>query len=111
VRLVRILSDECKKTPARSISDVGWSEFFSQLEYKCNNFGKTILKIGRFEPSSKMCSICGTINHDLVLKDRAWTCESCSTTHDRDINAAINIKKMALQEQNLLPSFRVGTTR
>ena len=96
---------------ARSISDVGWSEFFSQLEYKCNNFGKTILKIGRFEPSSKMCSICGTINHDLVLKDRAWTCESCSTTHDRDINAAINIKKMALQEQNLLPSFGVGTTR
>ncbi len=96
---------------SRSISDVGWSEFFRQLEYKCNYYGKTLLKIGRFEPSSKMCSICGTINHDLTLKDREWTCNNCSTSHDRDINAAINIKKMALQEQNLLPSFRVGTTR
>ena len=96
---------------ARSISDVGWSEFFRQLEYKCTNYGKTLLKIGQFEPSSKMCSVCGTINHDLTLKDRVWTCTSCSNTHDRDINAAINIKKMALQGQNLLPSFRVGTTR
>jgi putative transposase len=96
---------------ARSISDVGWSEFSRQLEYKCIRQGKTLLKIGRFEPSSKMCSVCGTINHDLTLKDRVWTCNSCSNTHDRDINAAINIKKMALQEQNLLPTFRVGTTR
>jgi putative transposase len=96
---------------ARSISDVGWSEFFRQLEYKCIEHGKTLLKIGQFEPSSKMCSVCGTINHDLILKDRVWTCTSCSTTHDRDINAAINIKKMALQGQNLLPTIRVGTTR
>lgn len=96
---------------ARSISDVGWSEFSRQLEYKCIRQGKTLLKIGRFEPSSKMCSVCGTINHNLTLKDRVWTCDSCSNTHDRDINAAINIKKMALQGQNLLPTFRVGTTR
>lgn len=59
---------------ARSISDVGWSEFFRQLEYKCKWYGKTLLKIGRFEPSSKLCSVCGYTNHDLTLKDREWTC-------------------------------------
>jgi putative transposase len=90
---------------ARSISDVGWSELFRQLEYKCTQYGKTLLKIGQFEPSSKLCSICGTINRDLTLQDREWTCSDCGTHHDRDINAAINIKKMALQGQNLLPNF------
>jgi len=89
---------------ARSISDVGWSELFRQLEYKCNMYGKTLLKIGQFEPSSKLCSICGYINHDLTLEDREWTCPECGIHHDRDINAAINIKKMALQAQNLLPN-------
>jgi putative transposase len=93
------------KNLARSISDVGWSEFFRQLEYKCTYYGKTLLKIGRFEPSSKLCSVCGTINRDLTLQDREWTCSDCGTNHDRDINAAINIKKMALQDQNLLPKF------
>ena len=90
---------------ARSISDVGWSELFRQLGYKCTQYGKTLLKIGQFEPSSKLCSVCGTSNRDLTLKDREWTCPSCGTYHDRDINAAINIKKMALQGQNLLPVF------
>ena len=90
---------------ARSISDVGWSELFRQLEYKCTQYGKTLLKIGQFEPSSKLCSVCGSINRDLTLHDREWTCPECSTRHDRDINAAINIKKMALQDQNLLPGF------
>jgi len=90
---------------ARSISDVGWSELFRQLEYKCTMYGKTLLKIGQFEPSSKLCSVCGTINRDLTLQDREWTCTDCGTYHDRDINAAINIKRMALQEQNMLPVF------
>ncbi len=90
---------------ARSISDVGWSELFRQLEYKCKWYGKTLIKIGRFEPSSKLCSGCGYINNDLTLKDREWTCPDCGAHHDRDINAAINIKKMALQGQNLLPQF------
>lgn len=90
---------------ARSISDVGWSELFRQLEYKCKMYGKTLLKIGQFEPSSKLCSTCGTINRNLTLQDREWTCSDCGTHHDRDINAAINIKKMALQRQNLLPIF------
>ena len=87
---------------AQSISDVSWSEFFRQLEYKCEWHGKTLLRIGRFEPSSKICSVCGSIKHDLKLSDREWTCAGCGTRHDRDINAAINIKKFALQAQNLI---------
>jgi putative transposase len=87
---------------ARSISDVSWSTFFTMLEYKCQKYGKTLLKIGRFEPSSKICSTCGYLKRDLILADREWVCPDCGTHHDRDINAAINIKKFALQDQNLV---------
>ena len=87
---------------AQAIGDVSWSEFFRQLEYKCEWYGKTLLRIGQFEPSSKICSVCGSIKHDLKLSDRDWTCAGCGTLHDRDINAAINIKKFALQAQNLI---------
>ena len=82
---------------AQAISDAGWSTFVSMLEYKADWYGKNILKIGRFDPSSKTCSNCGTINKELTLKDREWTCSSCSTVLDRDINAAINIKSFALK--------------
>lgn len=87
---------------ARSISDVSWSTFFTMLECKCRKYGKTLLEIGRFDPSSKICSKCGYLNRDLALSEREWTCPDCGTHHDRDINAAINIKKFALQEQNLV---------
>ncbi|SES69923.1 putative transposase [Methanococcoides vulcani] len=87
---------------AQSISDVSWSEFFRQLEYKAQWYGKTLLKIGQFEPSSKLCNICGHYNGEMTLADRKWECPDCSTKHDRDINAAINVKKFALQNQNLL---------
>lgn len=87
---------------AQAISDVSWSEFFRQIEYKCDWTGKNLLKIGRFEPSSKICSNCGEINLDLELKDRKWTCSNCNTKHDRDENASTNIKKFALQNQNLI---------
>jgi len=80
---------------AKAISDVSWGEFVRQMDYKCKWSGKNLLKIGRFEPSSKMCS-CGEINHKLTLADREWTCLKCGTTHDRDILAANNIKKFAL---------------
>ena len=89
-------------TLARSISDVSWSTFFTMLEYKCQKYGKTLLKIGRFDPSSKICHCCGYMNRDLKLSDRKWICPDCNTVHDRDINAAINIKKFALQDQNLV---------
>ena len=82
---------------AKSISDVGWSMFTTMLEYKCEWYGGNLLKIGRFEPSSKTCSNCGTVNKALTLKDREWTCNSCGVIHDRDINAAVNIKNFALR--------------
>jgi putative transposase len=85
---------------AQAISDVSWSEFYRQLEYKAEWNGVNLLKIGRFEPSSKMCS-CGVINSQLKLNDRKWTCSSCGQTHDRDILAANNIKRFALANDNL----------
>ena len=81
---------------AQAITDASWSTFVSMLEYKAEWYGKNILCIGRFAPSSKTCS-CGVINKDLKLSDREWTCKSCGTTHDRDILAACNIKSFALK--------------
>jgi putative transposase len=87
---------------AQAIGDSAWSSFVTKLEYKAEWYGKTILRIGRFEPSSKLCNVCGFHNSELTLKDREWTCPECKTEHDRDINAAINIKKFALIDQNLI---------
>jgi putative transposase len=87
---------------AQAISDSAWSSFITKLEYKSEWFGKTVLRIGRFEPSSKLCSVCGYYNKELQLKDREWLCPDCKTKHDRDINAAINIKKFSLIDQNLI---------
>lgn len=82
---------------ALSISDCGWSMFVDMLEYKAEWYGKNILRIGRFEPSSKLCSCCGNINKELQLKDREWTCSNCNSLLDRDVNASINIKNFALK--------------
>ena len=82
---------------SKSISDVGWGMFRVMLEYKSNWYGVNLLMIGRFEPSSKTCSCCGTVNKDLTLEDREWLCSNCNTKHDRDINAAVNIKNFALR--------------
>ena len=88
---------------ARSIADVGWGQFVGFLEYKAERAGKTVLRIGRFEPSSRLCK-CGALNRDLTLKDRVWTCGSCGATHDRDILAANNIKRMAFHPKNQIPA-------
>ena len=85
---------------AKSIADAGWGEFRRQLEYKAERSGKNVIVIGRFEPSSKSCS-CGIVNKELKLSDRVWTC-SCGITHDRDLNAATNIKRFALHPRNSL---------
>lgn len=85
---------------AKSISSAAWSEFFRQLQYKCEWHGKNLIRIGRFEPSSKMC-LCGYVNKDLKLKDREWTCQKCGRHNDRDLLAAINVKRFGLQKQNL----------
>ena len=81
---------------AQAISDSAWHSFVTKLTYKAEWFGKTIIKIDQFEPSSKTCNICGFQNSELTLIDREWQCPSCNILHDRDINAAINIKKFAL---------------
>lgn len=82
---------------AQAITDVSWSTFVNMLEYKAEWYGTNILRIGRFEPSSKTCSCCGHINKEVTLNDREWTCKNCRTYHDRDINAAINIKNFSLR--------------
>lgn len=85
-----------KTNLAKSVVDVSWYEFSRMLEYKASWYGKNIIYIGRFDPSSKICSTCGTINKELKLSDRVWTCK-CGVTHDRDKNAAINIKNFGLR--------------
>jgi putative transposase len=92
---------------AKAISDVAWSKFRRQLDYKCKWHGKNLIVIGRFEPSSKMCS-CGKINESLKLSDRIWTCKKCGLTHNRDILASQNIKRFALKKQNLLTPLPRG---
>jgi len=84
---------------ARAISDMGWNEFKSMVEYKCDWYGKNVSVIGRFDPSSKTCNVCGTINKDLKLSDREWTCKKCSSIHDRDTNAALNIRNFGLRNK------------
>lgn len=79
---------------AQAISDVSWSKFIKILSYKCDWNGKNLIKVGRFFASSKICSKCGWKNDSLTLNDRYWTCAVCGTTHDRDINASVNIRNL-----------------
>ena len=92
---------------ARSIADAGWAGFVSMIEYKCERAGKTVLRIGRFEPSSRLCT-CGTVNRALKLSDRRWTCSDCGATHDRDLLAANNIKNIALHPKQFITAGGAG---
>lgn len=77
---------------AQSISDVSWTEFVRQLSYKAEWYGKELVKIDKFFPSSQTCHVCGYINKDTKnLSVRRWICPNCKAEHDRDINASINI--------------------
>lgn len=91
-----------KVSYSRSIGDAAWNEFVSMLEYKAKWNGKHFLQIGRFDPSTKMCHKCGYIKNDMTEKIRSWICPGCSAEHDRDINAAKNIRNFALLKQNLI---------
>jgi len=82
---------------AQAINDASWSTFVTMLGYKAEWYGKNILRIGQFAPSSKTCSNCGSINKELTLKDREWTCSNCNSLLERDRNASINIKNFALK--------------
>ena len=85
---------------AKSITDSGWGTFIGLVEYKAEEAGRKLIRIPRFEPSSKTCSECGAVKQDLTLNDRQWVCQSCGVLHDRDYNAAKNILRLgqSLQE-------------
>lgn len=83
---------------ARAISDASWREMRTMLEYKSRWYGRELVAIDRFFPSSKMCSACGTIQRSMPLKVRDWVC-ACGATHDRDVNAAKNILAAGLAER------------
>ncbi|MBO1004386.1 IS200/IS605 family element RNA-guided endonuclease TnpB [Pseudogracilibacillus auburnensis] len=86
---------------AKSISDVSWFSFVSKLQYKAEWYGKTIVKIDRWYPSSQICSECGHQNTKIALSIREWMCITCHTKHDRDINASKNILVEGLRKLSL----------
>lgn len=82
---------------ARAIGDVSWSEFVRLLHYKADWYGKKIVTVSRWYPSSQLCSSCGESSGKKPLSVREWTCEGCGTHHDRDINASLNILQEGLR--------------
>ncbi|MEU1693547.1 RNA-guided endonuclease InsQ/TnpB family protein [Streptomyces hirsutus] len=80
---------------AKSVHDAGWSAFVAMLEYKAAKFGRSFHRIGRFEPTSQVCSVCGVKDGPKPLHIRFWECGACGTLLDRDINAAVNVARAA----------------
>jgi putative transposase len=76
---------------ARAISDAAWSELRQMLSYKCSWYGRDLIAVDPWLPSSRICSTCGHLTGRLPLSVREWTCQRCATWHDRDVNAARNI--------------------
>lgn len=107
--ILNMVKNKKQKAMNRAIYDVGWYIFKEFLKYKCKRKGKNLLIIGRFDPSSKLCT-CGKLKQDLTLSDRVWTCDSCGTTHDRDVLASQNIVRFAFCKQNFLPLERREVT-
>lgn len=87
----------------RKINDLSYYSFTQMLNYKAEWSGKTIIKIGRFDPSSQICHKCGYRNHNLKLADRTWECPNCHSKLDRDINAAINIRDFGFNQYLIVP--------
>lgn len=83
---------------AKHIGDVGWGEIIRQLEYKCHWTGKHLIKVDRYFPSSKTCHSCGTINKELDLEERTWTCSTCGSDIDREVNAAQNVRTEGIRK-------------
>ena len=86
-----------KRALNRSILREGWSGLVCKLSYKAEWYGRTLVQVGRFYPSSKLCHDCGHKYKELRLSEREWTCENCHSRHDRDVNAALNIRGEALR--------------
>ena len=92
---------------SKHIADASWSEFVRQLEYKSETNNCKVVRIGRFEASSKKCSNCSYVYKELKLRERSWICKNCNIKHDRDINAAINIKLIGQGMPKLTPVKRI----
>ena len=88
---------------AQAVSDVALGELSRQIEYKSENNGVTVKRADRFYPSSKTCSVCGNVKHDLTLKDRTYRCDKCGTVIDRDYNASLNLL-------SLLSNIKIGSS-
>jgi putative transposase len=84
---------------ARSVADVGWSQLMRCVEEKAAQYGRTFARIGRFEPTSQVCSACGVKDGPKPLSVREWACAACGTVHDRDVNAAKNILALGRRER------------
>ena len=80
-----------KNNLSRSIHEIGWGKLIEMIRYKAEWYGREFVQIDRWFPSSKKCSVCGEINHDLGREEREWECPHCHTVHKRDVNAAKNI--------------------
>ena len=86
------------KKLSRCIADASWYEFRRQLQYKCDWYGINLVIISQYAPSTKLCQVCGHINNGITLADRVWTCPKCGTVHQRDLNAARNIRTLGLEQ-------------
>ena len=104
---VKQLEQDNETNMSRAIGDAGWRMIRTMMTYKCEDNGKNLLVIGRFDPSSKTCSVCGHIYQELRRDEKEWTCSKCLTLHDRDWNAAKNIKNFSLVT-SLGKDFRVA---
>lgn len=95
-----------RRSLAKSLSDTSLGEFVRQITYKSQWYGREVVRIGRWYPSSKVCHSCGYMNDSLTLAHRTWTCVGCNTTHDRDLNASLNILAEGMRQRKTT----VGTT-
>ena len=103
-----------RRSLSRAIGQAGWYELRRMITYKAEAAGVHLVIADRFEPSSKTCHACGEVNGDLALGDRIWQCPSCRVEHDRDLNAALNLKRIGILElkaSGLCVSARGGTVR
>jgi len=82
---------------SKHIADASWRKFITYLEYKAKLYGRKLIKVNPFYPSSKLCSVCGYKNENLKLSDRRWVCPNCGTEHDRDYNATLNLLREGLK--------------
>jgi len=85
-----------KSNHGKSVNDLGWCYFVNRLKTKAEEQGKIVIEANKWFASSKTCNICGYVNKDLTISDRIWICPKCGTEHNRDENAAINLKNVAL---------------